>query len=56
MLPNTRSTKYFEKDWCDFIIRRTNPYDIYVQIIYKDKELWKDKMVPKLRAFYFTYL
>ncbi|KAK3101484.1 hypothetical protein FSP39_003938 [Pinctada imbricata] len=39
-------------EWLDFIVRRTNPYEIHVERIYRDKKLWDDFMVPKLTAFY----
>ena len=42
--------------WCDFIVRRINPYDIYIERIYKDENLWTHKMVPKLKSFYFTHI
>lgn len=45
-----------KKKWCDFVVRRTNPYDIYVERIYIDETLWRTKMVPKLKAFYFSHL
>ena len=61
-----RSHKYFyqiqgqlniyDKEWCDFIIRRTNPYDMYVERIFRDRELWNTQMLPKLKAFYFTHI
>jgi hypothetical protein len=44
------------KDWCDLIIRRSNPYDIYIERIYRDQDLWINKMVPKLKAFYWTHV
>ncbi len=38
--------------WADFIVRSTNPYQIHVERIVKDPQLWKDVMLPKLTAFY----
>ena len=26
-----------KKPWCDFVLRRTNPYDIYIERIYRDE-------------------
>ena len=46
----------YEKEWCDFVVRRTNPYDFYVERINRDTHLWVHKMVPKLSAFYFTHI
>ena len=46
----------YGKQWCDFVVRRTNPYDLYVERILKDENLWNSKMVPKLKAFYFTHI
>ena len=46
----------FEKEWCDFVLRRTNPYDIHVERIYKDSSLWENEMVPKLEQFYQKFL
>ena len=61
-----RNHKYFyqiqgqlsilQQPWCDLIVRRTNPYDIFIERIYRDEQLWNDEMVPKLSAFYFTNL
>ena len=45
-----------EKQWCDLVIRRTNPYDIYIERIERDIRLWTNKMVPKLSAFYFSHI
>jgi hypothetical protein len=38
-----RQLNILRKDWCDLIIRRSNPYDIYNEIIYRDKDLWITK-------------
>lgn len=46
----------FEKQWCDFVLRRTNPYDMYVERIYRDSRLWENEMVPKLKQFYHKFL
>lgn len=43
-------------DWCDFIVRRINPHDMFIQRILKDSNLWKEIMLPKLTAFYYTHL
>ena len=42
--------------WCDFVVRRTNPYDIFIERIYRDKRLWQEEMEPKLSAFYFSHI
>ncbi|XP_060568496.1 uncharacterized protein LOC132727107 [Ruditapes philippinarum] len=42
--------------WCDLIIRRVNPHDMFIQRIYCDTELWRNVMIPKLKAFYFTHM
>lgn len=39
-------------DWCDFVVRRTNPYDIYIERITRDEKLWTSEMLPKLECFY----
>jgi hypothetical protein len=39
--------------WVDFVVRRTNPYQIHIERIYQDIDLWDRKMLPKLTAFYF---
>ncbi|XP_060598342.1 uncharacterized protein LOC132752084 [Ruditapes philippinarum] len=46
----------FEIEWCDFVIRRTNPYDLYIERIKRDKNLWTWKMVPKLKCFYMKFI
>ena len=46
----------YNKDWCDFVVRRTNPYDIYIERVSRDVALWNSKMVPKLKAFYFSHI
>ena len=39
-------------NWLDFIVRRTEPYQIFIQRIERDNNLWRNAMVPKLQAFY----
>ena len=46
----------YKKEWCDFVIRRTSPYDMYIERIKRDVTLWTNKMVPKLKAFYFSHI
>ena len=29
----------FKTDWCDFVLRRTKPYDIFIERILKDEHL-----------------
>ena len=41
-----------KKDWIDFLVRTERPYQIHVERIGRDGNLWKDKMLPKLKAFY----
>ncbi|XP_021338853.1 uncharacterized protein LOC110440231 [Mizuhopecten yessoensis] len=38
--------------WLDFVVRRTNPNQIYIERIERDEHLWHTVMLPKLRAFY----
>ncbi|XP_060589163.1 uncharacterized protein LOC132744460 [Ruditapes philippinarum] len=61
-----RNHKYFyqiqgqlnilDYDWCDLVVRRINPNDIFIERIFKDKDLWERKMVPKLKDFYFSHM
>jgi hypothetical protein len=37
-------------------VRRINPNDIFIERIFKDKDLWERKMVPKLKDFYFSHM
>ena len=46
----------FEAPWCDFVLRRTNPYDIFIERIYRDTSLWENEMLPKLQQFYIKFL
>ena len=46
----------FNKEWCDFVLRRTNPYEIYIERIKKDRQLWEHDMLPKLTDFYDKFL
>ncbi|KAK3099893.1 hypothetical protein FSP39_011406 [Pinctada imbricata] len=43
-------------DWIDFIVRTLNPYQMFVQRIHRDKQLWENIMLPKLKAFYHSSL
>ena len=43
----------FEKEWC---LRRTNPYDIYIERIHRDRKLWEKEMLPKFEQFYLKFL
>ncbi|XP_069134324.1 uncharacterized protein [Argopecten irradians] len=38
--------------WIDFIVRTEKPYEIHVERIYKDSDLWNFRMLPKLSSFY----
>jgi len=38
--------------WVDFVVRRTNPYQLHIERIFRNESLWKEVMVPKLTAFY----
>jgi hypothetical protein len=40
--------------WLDFVVRRTDPYEIHIERIVRDVQLWVDVMVPKLKACYFS--
>ncbi len=40
-------------EWVDFVVRSLNPYQIHIQRMYRDRALWNDTMLPKLKAFYF---
>ena len=42
----------YDRNWCDFLVRRTNP-NLHVQCIVRDDELWVSEMLPKLTHFYF---
>ena len=37
--------------WVDFVVRRTNPYQIHIERIFRDETLW-NSMLPKLESFY----
>ena len=43
-------------DWIDFIVRTLNPYQLFVQRIRRDENLWNGTMLPKLKAFYMSAL
>ena len=61
-----RTHKYFyqiqgqmnimNQKWCYFIVRRTNPYDIFIERVDRDKFLWETQMFPKLEAFSQTHI
>ncbi len=40
-------------EWVDFVVRSVCPYQIHIQRVYRDRPLWNDTMLPKLKAFYF---
>ena len=44
------------KNWCDLIVRCTNPYGIHIERITRDKHLWENDMLPKLKWFYYEAL
>jgi hypothetical protein len=46
----------YDRKWCDFLVRRTNPYDLHVERIVRDDQLWGNEMLPKLTNFYFGAL
>ena len=43
-------------NWCDFVLRRKQPHDIYIERIYRDQVLWKNVMVPKLECFFHKFM
>lgn len=45
-------TNIFDVEWCDFVVRRTNLYDMLVERINRDKQLWTYEMILKLESFY----
>ena len=46
----------FNLEWCDFVVRRTDPYDIFIERIKRDIKLWVEIMRPKLITFYFNHM
>ncbi|KAJ8298756.1 hypothetical protein KUTeg_022816, partial [Tegillarca granosa] len=40
--------------WADFVVRTMNPYQLHTERINIDRTLWKNTMLPKLKAFYFN--
>ncbi len=41
--------------WVDFVVRSTNPYQLHVERVPRDRELWA-QWLPKLEAFYMKAL
>jgi len=41
--------------WVDFVIRTVNPYQLHVEKIYRNEQLW-NCWLPKLNAFYIKAL
>ena len=39
--------------WIDFVVRTEHPYELHIERILFDEELWITEMSPKLKAFYF---
>ena len=46
----------FEKPWCDFVVRRSKPYDMFIERIQRNCKLWETEMLPKLLAFYMKFM
>ena len=42
--------------WLDFVVCTERPYEIHVERIFRDLDLWMNSLVPKLKAFYFKAL
>ncbi|KAJ8318930.1 hypothetical protein KUTeg_004021 [Tegillarca granosa] len=40
--------------WVDFVVRTEKPYQLHIERIKKDKNLWNNQMLPKLKAFNFN--
>lgn len=38
--------------WIDFVVRTINPYQLHIERIYRDKDLWASSFFPKLTSFY----
>ena len=45
----------FDVPWLDFVVRRTDPYEMHIERICRDVNLWEE-MVLKLEAFYQRFL
>jgi hypothetical protein len=45
-----------DKEWLDFVVRSERPYQLHVERISKDAQLWQHTMLPKLLAFYHNCL
>jgi hypothetical protein len=41
-----------EKDWVDFVVRVERPYQLHIERIMRDKQLWEQVMLPKLKCFF----
>jgi hypothetical protein len=46
----------YDGKWRDFLDRRTDPYDLHVERIVRDDQLWVNEMLSKLTHFYFGAL
>jgi hypothetical protein len=44
------------RKWIDFVIRTASPHSLHIERICVDHALWNNKMLPKLKAFYFAAL
>ena len=42
-----------EMPWVDFVVRTVNPYQLHIERVYFDGDLWEKIMFPKLKAFMF---
>lgn len=43
-------------DWCNFVMHRTNPYAMFVEIYNRVKQLCTYEIIPKLEYFYTKFL
>ena len=46
----------YDRDWCDLVVRCQDPYELHVERIVRDKDLWDSVMFPRLQCFYFEAL
>lgn len=42
-------------DWCDFVVFLSGSHTISVERILFDPQYWNDKLLPKLKSFYFSH-
>ena len=48
ILPNSMQLNIVNYNWCDFVVKRVYPYEMFVERIFRDSDLWDRVIVIEI--------